>query len=126
VIIGIGVDVVDTERLEHWVKNPKMLARFFHPAEVAAALDRGAAAVLSLAARFAAKEAFGKALGTGMRGLVLRDIEVINQHNGKPEIQLYGTALRAFRRSGGRFLHLSLTHEKKAAVAMVVIEGDPI
>ncbi|WP_020612399.1 holo-ACP synthase [Sediminispirochaeta bajacaliforniensis] len=125
-IIGIGVDVVDTERLEHWVNNPKMLARFFHPAEVAAALDRGAAAVLSLAARFAAKEAFGKALGTGMRGLVLRDIEVINQHNGKPEIQLYGTALRAFRRSGGRFLHLSLTHEKKAAVAMVVIEGDPI
>lgn len=81
-IIGIGVDVVDTARLEHWVKNPKMLARFFHPAEVAAALDRGAAAVLSLAARFAAKEAFGKALGTGMRGLVLRDIEVINQHNG--------------------------------------------
>jgi holo-[acyl-carrier protein] synthase len=126
VIIGIGVDVVDTARLEHWVKNPKMLARFFHPAEVAAALDRGAAAVLSLAARFAAKEAFGKALGTGMRGLVLRDIEVINQHNGKPEIQLYGTALRAFRRSGGRFLHLSLTHEKKAAVAMVVIEGDSI
>ncbi|ADK80776.1 holo-ACP synthase [Sediminispirochaeta smaragdinae] len=125
-IIGIGVDVVDTARLEHWVKNPKMLARFFHPAEVAAALDRGAAAVLSLAARFAAKEAFGKALGTGMRGLVLRDIEVINQHNGKPEIQLYGTALRAFRRSGGRFLHLSLTHEKKAAVAMVVIEGDSI
>jgi holo-[acyl-carrier protein] synthase len=120
------VDVVDTARLEHWVKNPKMLARFFHPAEVAAALDRGAAAVLSLAARFAAKEAFGKALGTGMRGLVLRDIEVINQHNGKPEIQLYGTALRAFRRSGGRFLHLSLTHEKKAAVAMVVIEGDSI
>lgn len=122
-ILGIGVDIVDTGRLQRWMDNPPILNRYFHPREVEAAMERGSAALLSLAARFAAKEAFGKALGTGMRNLVLKDIEVRNRHNGKPEIILHGSAGKAFREAGGKHLHLSLTHEDKAAVAMVVIEG---
>jgi holo-[acyl-carrier protein] synthase len=125
-IIGIGVDIVDTGRLDRWITEPRMLARFFHPREVETAMARGHAAALSLAARFAAKEAFGKALGTGMRNLVLRDIEVVNRHNGSPEVRLHGTALKAFEKCGGKRLHISLTHERKSAVAMVVIEGDSL
>lgn len=125
-IIGIGVDIVDTHRLLRWIDRPGILSRFFHPNEVETAMARGPAAALSLAARFAAKEAFGKALGTGMRNLVLRDIEVVNRHNGSPQVRLYGTALAAFRNCGGTRLHISLTHERSSAVAMVVIEGDPL
>jgi holo-[acyl-carrier protein] synthase len=125
-IVGIGVDIVDTHRLKRWMEIPGILQRFFHPRELAAAEQRRGGTLLSLAARFAAKEAFGKALGTGMRNLVLKDIEVVNGHNGKPEIHLHRSALAAFQRVGGSSLHVSLTHEKNAAVAMVVIEGESI
>ena len=123
-ILGIGIDIVSVERMEHWWKNPKLLNRFFHEDELCNLQKRQSGAVLSLAARFAAKEAFGKALGTGMRQLVLRDIQVVNSHNGKPSIRLYGSALKALNDRRGTAVHLSLTHEKKAAVAVVIIEGE--
>ncbi|MDR0629780.1 MAG: holo-ACP synthase [Treponema sp.] len=124
-IIGIGVDVVHAYRLKRWQTIPGLLERYFHPAELRTALSRGSGAALSLAARFAAKEAFGKALGMGLSGIVLKDIMVVNQHNGKPEIQLFGTALRALEQSGAHRVHLSLTHERDNAIAMVVLEAFP-
>jgi holo-[acyl-carrier protein] synthase len=123
VILGIGVDVVHVRRLEHWRGIPGLLERYFHPDELAAALSRGSGAGLSLAARFAAKEALGKALGTGLRGIVLKDIRVINRHNGRPEVEVMGTALGALERSGANRIHISLTHERDNAIAMVVIES---
>jgi holo-[acyl-carrier protein] synthase len=122
VITGIGVDVVHVYRLERWRNTPGLLERYFHPQELSAALAKGRGANLSLAARFAAKEAFGKALGTGLAGIVLKDIRVVNRHNGKPEIEVLGTALRALERSGAGKIHLSLTHERDNAIAMVVLE----
>lgn len=122
-IVGIGIDVVHVRRLERWKAIPGLLERFFHPEELKAALDKGAAASLSLAARFAAKEAFGKAVGTGLAGIVLKDIQVINRHNGQPEILLYGSALGAMRRCGADRAHLSLTHERDNAIAMIVLEA---
>jgi holo-[acyl-carrier protein] synthase len=122
-IIGIGVDVVHVCRMERWRMSPGLLERYFHPEELATALSRGSGATLSLAARFAAKEALGKALGTGLAGLVLKDIMVVNLHNGRPEIQVFGTARNALRRIGAERLHISLTHEKDNAIAMVVLEG---
>jgi holo-[acyl-carrier protein] synthase len=122
-IMGIGVDVVHVQRMERWCKTQGLLARYFHPDELSAALSRGSGAELSLAARFAAKEAFGKALGTGLAGIVLKDIMVINWHNGRPEIQVQGTALKALKRSGANRVHLSLTHERDNAIAMVVLEA---
>ncbi len=123
-IVGIGVDVVHVHRLEHWITIPGLLARFFHPRELAAALSRnGSAAALSLAARFAAKEALGKALGTGLAGIVLKDILVVNQHNGRPEMELFGTARAALTRAGAVRIHLSLTHEHDSAIAMIVLEA---
>ncbi|HCM27272.1 MAG: holo-[acyl-carrier-protein] synthase [Treponema sp. GWB1_62_6] len=121
-IVGIGVDVVHVRRLEHWKTIPGLLERFFHPAELAESLSRGAASSLSLAARFAAKEAFGKALGTGLSGIVLKDLQVVNRFNGRPEMDLFGTALAALGRSGADRVHLSLTHESDNAIAMVVLE----
>lgn len=122
-IVGIGLDVVHVSRLERWQKIPGLLDRYFHPDELATALSRGSGATLSLAARFAAKEAFGKAIGTGLRGITLKNILVLNNHNGKPCIHLFGNAKAAFERSGGDLIHLSLTHEQDNALAMVIVEG---
>ncbi len=122
-IIGVGLDVVHVTRLERWQKIPGLFERYFHPEELEAALRKGSGATLSLAARFAAKEAFGKAIGTGLSGITLKNILVLNNHNGKPCMQLFGNALAAFSASGGEIIHLSLTHERDNALAMVVIEG---
>ena len=121
-IKGIGIDVVHVQRMARWCKTPGLMERFFHHDELTQAISRGKGAELSLAARFAAKEAFGKALGTGLAGIVLKDIMVTNKHNGKPEIKVMGTALEALEESGANKVHLSLTHEKDSAVAMVVLE----
>ena len=123
-ISGIGVDVVHVNRMERWRKTRGLLERYFHPRELSDALSRGTGADLSLAARFAAKEAFGKALGTGLANIVLKDIMVRNRHNGQPEIEVFGTALEALKRSGSGKIHLSLTHERDNAIAMVVIEHE--
>jgi len=124
VIAGIGVDVVHVHRMERWRMIPGLLERYFHPEELSAALAKGRGAELSLAARFAAKEAFGKALGTGLMGITLKDIMVKNRHNGQPEIFVFGTALTALRQSGAARIHLSLTHERDNAIAMVVLENE--
>ncbi len=121
-ITGIGIDVIHVTRIEHWLSVPGLVDRFFHPDEIIASRERGRAAPLSLAARFAAKEAFGKAIGTGLAGIRLKDIQVINNHNGKPDMLLHGTALERFRLTGDTILHLSMTHERENAIAMVVIE----
>jgi holo-[acyl-carrier protein] synthase len=121
-ITGIGIDVVHVKRMEHWQKQEGLLERYFHPNELATAASRGSSAVLSLAARFAAKEAFGKALGTGLSGITLKDIMVINRHNGRPEIQVFRTAQTALENAGASRIHVSLTHERDNAVAMVVLE----
>jgi holo-[acyl-carrier protein] synthase len=122
-IMGIGIDVVHVRRMERWRNIPGLLERYFHPQELSAALSRGSGAMLSLAARFAAKEAFGKALGTGLAGIVLKDIMVVNRHNGRPEIEVFRTAREALRQSGAVRVHISLTHEKDNAIAMVVLES---
>jgi len=124
VIRGIGIDVIHVHRMKKWREVPGLLERFFHGEELSAALERGDNADLSLAARFAAKEAFGKALGTGLRGIVLKDIMVKNKHNGQPEILVSGTALSALENCGAGKIHVSLTHEQDNAIAMVVLENE--
>ncbi|MDR2543302.1 MAG: holo-ACP synthase [Treponema sp.] len=125
-ITGIGIDIVQINRMEQWLGNDRLLERFFHPDELniantAAGKNNSAAQIL--AARFAAKEAFGKALGTGLAQIVLRDICVHNSDNGKPQIKLFNTALDAFKKSGASFVHISLSHEKDNAIAMIVLEA---
>ena len=123
-ILGIGIDVVHVYRLKRWEKIPGLLRRFFHEDELRVALPKGEAGILSLAARFAAKEAFGKALGTGLHGFSLKEIAVMNDELGKPHLHLYGRAQESLERLGGSNVFISLSHERDNALAMVVIEGD--
>ncbi|MFA7566060.1 MAG: holo-ACP synthase [Alkalispirochaeta sp.] len=122
-ICGIGIDVVAVARMRNWLKDETLLRRYFDDREREAIYERRDGAALSLAARFAAKEAYAKALGTGFRGFGLREVWVVNDALGKPELHVSGAAERALRRIGGSKLWLSLTHEQEHAIAMVVIEG---
>ena len=122
-IIGIGIDSVHISRMRTWRDKPGLLERYFHPAELTEARNRGSAVDHSLAARFAAKEAFGKALGTGLANITLRDICVENDKNGKPSVRVYGTAANRLLEGGGTKVFVSLTHENDNAIAVVVIEG---
>jgi len=121
-ITGIGIDAVYIKRMERWVTNHKLMEKFFHHDEVAYVTSRGKSAAQSLAARFAAKEAFGKALGTGLANITLKDIMVINNDNGRPEIKLFNSAQDAFEKTGANRAHISLTHERESAIAMVILE----
>lgn len=122
-ILGVGVDVVHVRRIIRWLEIPGLPERFFHPEELETALSRGGSAALSLAARFAAKEALGKAFGTGLRAMALKDICVYNSHNGRPSIKLYGSAKEKYDELYCKAIHLSLTHESDNAIALVVLEG---
>ncbi|MDR1308233.1 MAG: holo-ACP synthase [Treponema sp.] len=122
-IVGIGVDAVTVSRLEKWAADPRLLERFFDGREIETARERGRGMVRSLAVRFAAKEAFGKALGTGLAGITLKDIMVLNGPDTRPELQTEGTARAAMKAAGARKAHVSLTHERDLAVAVVVLEA---
>ncbi len=122
-IRGIGVDIVHVERLEHWDSIPGLIERFFHPQEIADAESRKSSRAVSLAARFAAKEALGKAMGTGLTGINLKDIQVVSNHNGKPDIKVHDTAKRALEAFGAQNIFVSMTHERDNAVAVVVLES---
>ena len=121
-ITGIGIDVVQVKRMEKWRKTRGLLERYFHDEELSTAISRGNAADMALAARFAAKEAFGKALGTGFSRMALKDIMVINTSNGRPEIRVFETAKKALEESGANKVHISLTHESDNAIAVVILE----
>ncbi|MDR0302991.1 MAG: holo-ACP synthase [Treponema sp.] len=121
-ITGIGIDAVYVKRMERWIADQKIMERYFHQDEIAYVSSRGNGGALSLAARFAAKEAFGKALGTGLSNIELKDIMVINKENGRPEIKLFKTAQKALEISGADRAHISLTHERDSAIAVVILE----
>jgi holo-[acyl-carrier protein] synthase len=114
--------MVQVSRMIHWQNSKGLLTRYFHPEEVSNAFSKGAGTTRSLAARFAAKEALGKALGTGLAHFELKDVKVVNAPNGKPEMELFGSALNALNKSGANHIHVSLTHEGEYAVAMIVLE----
>lgn len=124
-IYGIGVDIAAVERFQHFLDsgNTALIERLFTPAERSRCEGRKDAASC-LAARFAAKEAFLKALGTGLRaGLSWHDIEVTNDELGKPELRLAGKAAEVYERHNLARVLLSLSHDGGNAVAMVVLES---
>lgn len=122
-ILGLGIDVVHPRRLRRWQESAGLFERFYHPDELAECRAKGDGGLLSLAARFAAKEAFGKALGSGMRGMALRDIVVTNDPAGRPVLRAIGTARKALEAAGGADVLVSLSHEEEAAIAVVIIQA---
>jgi holo-[acyl-carrier protein] synthase len=123
-IHGIGTDIAATARFQRFLDegNQALLNRIFTAAERSTCRGRKDAASC-LAARFAAKEAFLKALGTGLRnGISWLDIEVVNDPLGKPELILSGKAAEQFQTRNLSRPLLSLSHDGGHAVAMVVLE----
>lgn len=122
-ITGIGSDIVKVSRIEHLIETSgqHFIERIFTPAEIAYA-ETKARPALHFAARFAAKEAFVKALGSGFRdGINWQDIETVNDALGRPELILRGRALELCRQNQTQ-AWLSLTHEREFALAFVVLE----
>lgn len=122
-IVGIGLDLVTVSRIASWLDEPQLCARFFHSVEMEFVCSSKANAAWSLAARFAAKEAFAKALGTGFTGLRLRDIRVESEPSGRPRLVLEGSAKEKTAQLGVDRVHLSLTHEGDLAGAQVILEA---
>jgi holo-[acyl-carrier protein] synthase len=132
-VVGIGVDAVDVARFRQVLaRRPGFAARFFSDTEQGDA-RRSSDPTESLAARFAAKEAVMKALGTGLGGFALTDVEVRRvadpdagdgpgAPSGIPTVVLHGAAAALAARRQADRLHLSLTHTAAVAVAFVVAE----
>jgi len=124
-IRGVGVDIVDVERIERAVERwgHRFLNRIFTAAEIELCEQRARPAQC-FALRFAAKEAFAKALGLGMRqGLRWCDIEIVQDHLGKPSLLLHNQAQKLLLIREAERTWLSLSDEHRSAVAVVVLEG---
>jgi holo-[acyl-carrier protein] synthase len=124
-IIGVGIDLVEVPRMDAALRRhgDRFAARVFTNGERAACERRGDR-VLALAARFAAKEAFLKAIGTGWQGgLGFRQVEVTRQASGAPTIVLHGAAAAKAAQAGVVRIHVSLTHQPGVAGAVVVLEN---
>ena len=125
-ILGSGVDLCEVPRIEAAVARygRRFLERIFTAREIAYA-DRKANRFERYAARFAAKEAGMKALGTGWHGgIAWRDFEVVNLPSGRPTLEFHGRAAEVAAKLGVRHVALSLTHTKEQALAMVILEGE--
>ncbi len=128
-IVGVGLDLVELARIERSLTRfgGHFLRRLFHEEELAAAPEAqtppSSRLVAWTAARFAAKEAAAKALGTGFSGGVTpHDLRVLSLPSGKPELFLHGAALEAAASLGATRFHLSLTHARETAAATVILE----
>lgn len=124
-IIGTGIDIANIARFERFVKedNMALFKRLFTSLELDYCFAKRFAAQ-PLALRFAAKEAFLKALGTGLRdGISWLDIEVRNDLLGKPHLIVSGKAAEQMAIAGGEKCHLSLSDDGGFAIAMVILES---
>jgi holo-[acyl-carrier protein] synthase len=116
--VAVGVDVIEIDRIAEILRQhgERFLRRIYTERE----RERYATRVAELAARFAAKEATSKALGTGIRGLTWRDMEVLSNRRGKPILVLHGGAAARADALGLTHFDISLTHSRTLAMAFVV------
>jgi holo-[acyl-carrier protein] synthase len=124
-VIGMGTDLIETRRVQESIDRfgERFLERIFTAGEIAYCMRKKNAAE-SFAARFAAKEAGAKALGTGIsRGVSWKEFEVKREPSGKPTLSLSGRAAELAGTMGIRRIELSLTHSRELAMAVVLAEG---
>ena len=124
-LIGTGVDLIEVERIAHSIERfgERFLRRVYTDHEIAYCRGRRGSAE-SFAARFAAKEAGAKALGTGIsRGVTWNEFQVARNPGGRPVLELRGRAALLAKELGVRAISLSLTHTGSLAMATVVMEG---
>ena len=124
-IVGTGVDLAEVPRIRQAVERygRRFIERVFTTGEIAY-VERKANRFERYAARFAAKEAGMKAIGTGWRrGVRWQDFEVANLPSGRPTLRLHGEAASVAENLGVRHIHLSLTHTAELAMAHVILEN---
>ena len=124
-VVGLGTDLMEIARIQQSIDRfgDRFLARVFTPREIAYCKRKKNAAE-SFAARFAAKEAGAKALGTGIsHGVGWLELEVAREASGKPRLELTGRAAEWARHLGVTRTSLSLTHSREVALAVVVMES---
>lgn len=114
----VGMDLVEIGRIKKSIENPRFCKRVFGPGERAFLQERGFSAQ-SAAASFCAKEAFAKALGTGVRGFSLGEVELLRGPLGEPSLCLHGAAKRIAQARGLCF-SVSVTHTREYAAAVVI------
>ena len=124
--VSVGVDLVDVPRVARLLQNAGAARRLLTASELAYCTARPRGAAEHAAARFAAKEAVLKALGTGLRdGLRWVDVEVVNDAGGRPWVRLHGAARALAARRGLRAIEISLSHTADLAVAHAVALWSP-
>lgn len=120
-IYSIGIDLIEIERIEKLLERygDKFMKRIFTEVEIeycSKKKDKG-----SFAARFATKEAVFKATGLGLaKGMTWKDVEVINDERGKPEVRLYGKTAELLV---NKTIHISISHSKDASISIIVVEN---
>ena len=122
-VLGLGTDIVRVERIAELVDRyeGRFLDRVFRPDEQRVLERTGNAAAGALAARWAAKEAFVKALGSRASGVPYRDVEIVRGAAGEPSLRLHGAAQQAMRALGARQALVSMSHEHDHATATVIL-----
>jgi holo-[acyl-carrier protein] synthase len=122
-IIGLGTDIAEVPRIAKSIENISFKEKVFSKAEIAYC-ETKVNKEESYTARFAAKEAFFKALGTGWRGgMSFNEVEVWNDELGKPTLNILGNTAEIVKERNIRIIHVSLSHIKNVAMATVVLEG---
>jgi holo-[acyl-carrier protein] synthase len=124
-VLGLGTDLIEIARIEESIERygERFLHKVFTGSEIAYCLHKKKSSAESFAARFAAKEAGAKALGTGIsRGVSWKELEVRREIGERPTLHLSGRAAERAAQMGVRILNLSLTHSRDVAMAMVVAE----
>ena len=122
-LIGVGCDMIEIARVQKAIVKRSFVERVFAPEEIAYCESMGKQAAASFAARFAAKEAVLKALGTGLRGGELTEIVITNDELGKPSVQLLGYHGQLAAKLGVKKIAISMSHSRETALAYVVMEG---
>jgi holo-[acyl-carrier protein] synthase len=124
-IVGIGVDLVEIERMEHAIaRHPERLVRRVFTETEQRECESRAHRAMHYSARFAAKEAFLKAVGMGLcAGMRWRDVGVVHAPSGKPSLVVQGRAAERMRELGADHALVSLTHTDHHACAVVILEG---
>lgn len=121
-ILGIGTDIVEIDRIRIAIeRNQKFVGRVFSKNEIEYFTRRNFRAEF-VAGRFAAKEAVVKAMGTGFLGFEFRDIEIDRNAEGKPIVMLKGKAKQLVEKHGDYKFHITISHERKNAIAFAVLE----
>lgn len=121
-ILGVGTDIIEIERIDRAINNtPMFLEKIFTKRELEE-LNKSTLRVESVAGNFAVKEAVSKAIGTGMRGFTFNDIEVFRDELGKPVVQV-SDRVKDLIKVDNYIFNVSISHNRTCAIAFVVLES---